>query len=181
MMARIHKITVDLIIHDDHLMTQADVSHALQLVLCPYASHRIVRIAEQKYLHVVFHNFPLKILKIHCVAAIFVMQLIVDENSSVILNNFPERIIYRLLDEDRIALLCKCLYAGGKAVYHAAAHCHRFPIYMVAMTREEPVIQRIKVFPVRIRVAKNPMIDPRPEVRKDLLRKLKIHICHPQR
>ena len=95
--------------------------------------------------------------------------VIVDENSSVILNDFPERIIYRLLDEDRIALLCKCLYAGGKAVYHAAAHCHRFPIYMVAMTREEPVIQRIKVFLVRIRVAKNPMIDPRPEVRKDLL------------
>ena len=52
---------------------------------------------------------------------------------------------------------------------------------MVAMTREEPVIQRIKVFPVRIRVAKNPVIDPRPEIRKDLLRKLKIHICHPQR
>ena len=162
-------------------MTQADVSHALQLVLCPYASHRIVRIAEQKYLHVVFHNFPLKILKIHCVAAIFVMQLIVDENSSVILNNFPERIIYRLLDEDRIALLCKCLYAGGKAVYHAAAHCHRFRIYMVAMTGEEPVIQCIKIFLVRIRVAKNPVIDPRPEIRKDLLRKLKIHICHPQR
>lgn len=52
---------------------------------------------------------------------------------------------------------------------------------MVAMTREEPVIQRIKVFLIRIRVAKNPMIDPRPKVRKDLLRKLKIHICHPQR
>jgi hypothetical protein len=52
---------------------------------------------------------------------------------------------------------------------------------MVAMTREEPVIQRIKVFLVRIRVAKNPMIDPRPEVREDLLLKLKIHICHPQR
>ena len=52
---------------------------------------------------------------------------------------------------------------------------------MIAMTCEEPVIQRIIVFLVRIRVAKNPVIDPRPEIRKDLLRKLKIHICHPQR
>ena len=40
-----YKIAMDLVADHVYMVTQADVSHALQFFLCPHTSHRIVRVA----------------------------------------------------------------------------------------------------------------------------------------
>ena len=62
-----------------------------------------MRIAQDKYFYIVIYDLLFKIFKINGVFSIFIMQLVIYKNSSVIFDHFAEWIVNRLLDQKRIA------------------------------------------------------------------------------
>ena len=103
MISLINKITVDLIHDHDNIVFFADVSSLAQFFFCPYSANRVVRIAQDKYFYIVIYDLLFKIFKINGVFSIFIMQLVIYKNSSVIFDHFAEWIVNRLLDQKRIA------------------------------------------------------------------------------
>lgn len=62
-----------------------------------------MRIAQDKYFYIVIYDLLFKIFKINGVFSIFIMQLVIYKNSSIIFDHFAEWIVNRLLDQKRIA------------------------------------------------------------------------------
>ena len=65
-----NKICMNLIAHNDHVMSVADISNCLQLLLCPHSSNRVMRIAKEKEFYLFLHDFFLKVCKINMIAIV---------------------------------------------------------------------------------------------------------------
>ena len=99
----VNDIAVDFITDDKSIILLADLIHLSQFFFCPYSANRVVRIAQDKYFYIVIYDLLFKIFKINGVFSIFIMQLVIYKNSSVIFDHFAEWIVNRLLDQKRIA------------------------------------------------------------------------------
>ena len=181
MVGGIDEIAVDLIIHDDYVVFQADIPHPGQLFFGPYPSCRVVGTAQQEYFYVVIFDFLLKISKVYGIFSIFIMELAIDEFPAIVFDHFPEGVVHRLLDQHRIPRFRERLHPSGQAIDHAAAQGHPFRLDMVAVMDGEPPVQRCVIFGIRIRITEDPVVDPFVEVSQDLFRQGEIHIRHPHR
>ena len=66
----VDKLAVNLIGNDEHTMTLAYLAHAMQFFLRPYASCRVMRIAQQEHFHTVIGTCCLKSIQVHLVAVV---------------------------------------------------------------------------------------------------------------
>lgn len=94
MVGSIDEIAVDLIIHDDYVVFQADIPHPGQLFFSPYPSCRVVGTAQQEYFYIVIFDFLLKISEVYGIFSIFIMELAIDEFPAIVFDHFPEGVCW---------------------------------------------------------------------------------------
>ena len=112
---------------------------------------------------------------------ILIAKLAVYQSSSVILDNFTERIVNRLHNHHGISLFGKCSYAGSKCIDNPSTKCYPLRFDRISITCGEPMVHCCKIFIQWIGITKDSMIDPLVKFIQNLIRKTKIHVCHPER
>ena len=96
MLAFKNEISMDLITYNGHAVLHAEIADLRQLLFRPDSSDRVVRIAEEKELHVFSFQLLLEIRHIHVIAVIIAEhQRAADNSSAVIRNDFRKRIVNR--------------------------------------------------------------------------------------
>ena len=80
-----NKICMNLIAHNDHVMSAADISNCLQLLLCPHSSNRIMRIAKEKEFYFFLCDFFLKVCKINMIAIVLSQEKVTAYDFSSII------------------------------------------------------------------------------------------------
>ena len=96
MLAFKNKISMDLITYNGHVILHTEITDCGQLLFRPDSSDRVVRIAEEKELHVFSFQPLLEIRHIHVIAVIIAEhQRAADNSSAVIRNDFRKWIVNR--------------------------------------------------------------------------------------
>ena len=132
-MSRENEITVHLVHHPGHIVFQADLCNSFQFFSCPDSSDRIVRITEDQCFYALFQDHSLHLLKIDRIMIVLITQLAVHQSSSVILDNFTERIVYRLHHHHGISLFGKCSYTGSQRIDDSCTKRYPFRFDRVAI------------------------------------------------
>ena len=112
---------------------------------------------------------------------ILIAKLAVHQSSSVILDDFAERIVYRLHHHHGISLFRKCSYAGSKCIDNPSTKCYPLRFDRISITCGEPMVHCCKIFIQRIRITKDSMVNSLVKFIQNLIRQTEIHVCHPER
>ena len=180
-MSRENEITVHFIHHPGHVVFQANLCNSFQFFSCPDSSDRIVRITEDQRFYAFFPNHFFHLFKVDGIMIILIAKLAVHQSSSVILDDFAERIVYRLHHHHGISLFGKCSYAGSKCIDNPGTKCYPLRFDRISITCGEPVVHCCKIFIQRIRITKDSMVNSLVEFIQNLIRKTEIHVCYPER
>ena len=105
--------------------------------------------------------------------------VIVDENSSVILNDFPERIINRFLDQHIVSRFCICLHCHCKCKDNSRCLEQPFRFDLPAVTTFHPGSYCIKICFICLCIAIYTMLCLTQQCILNIGTCLKIHICNP--
>ena len=99
---------MNLITKYKNLIFLADVPQPFKLLTCPYSSHRIMWITQNKQLYIMLFYFVFKIIKIYAIVSGTIVLQIAAYQLSIIFNYYvTEWIINRLLNNNCISFLCK--------------------------------------------------------------------------
>ena len=112
---------------------------------------------------------------------ILIAKLAVRQSSSVILDDFAERIVYRLHHHHGISLFGKCSYACSECIDDSGTKCYPLRFDRISITCGEPMVHCCKIFIQWIGITKDSMIDPLVKFIQNLIRQTEIHVCHPER
>ena len=112
---------------------------------------------------------------------ILIAKLAVHQSSSVILDDFAERIVYRLHHHHGISLFRKCSYAGSKCIDNPGTKCYPLRFDRISITCGEPMVHCCKIFIQWIGITKDSMVNSLVKFIQNLIRKTEIHVCHPER
>ena len=131
-MSRENEITVHLVHHPGHVVFQANLCNSLQFFSCPDSSDRIMWITEDQCFYALFQDHSLHLFKVDGIMVILIAKLAVHQSSSVILDDFAERIVYRLHHHHGISLFGKCSYACSECIDDSGSKC--YPVRLDCIT-----------------------------------------------
>ena len=127
------------------------------------------------------HYFLLQILKVHLVMTIHQLQRAVHQLSPVVLNGLAERIINRLLQEHCVSLFGECTDSSCNGEYHPRRFYQPLPFYRPSEMLLIPACQCLKIAVLSFAVSENTVSHRSLQALHNLRRRLKIHICYPER
>ena len=181
LVAGIHEVLVDFVRHHEHAVAQADFGHALEFSARPHASDRIVRTAQHKELHAVLDDLALEILEVDGVFLSVETQFVHDEFAAVVADALAEAVVHGLLDQDRVSGLREAADQRADREHDARRAHRRVRIDRPAVTRPEPVRERVEIRLVGVGIPEDAVRGFRGERVPHALRRLEIHVRHPHR
>ena len=177
-----HKVLVNLVTHHDHSMFHADISKLFQFFPGPHSSNRIVRIAQEKQLHMFLCNLLLQIRKINVIAVVLSLVKIAAYHFSAVVRDYlRERIVHRKLDQNAVPRLCVRLHRHSKGKHNARRLDQPLFLWLPVVIGFHPVCHDFKIRSLHLAVSENALFRSLHQRIFHVRRGLKIHICHPQR
>lgn len=99
-------------------------------------------IAQKEQLDLMLHDFLLEILQVNVIAVVCSqIQIIADNDSSVILDHLGKRIVHRLLNEHTVSRFRKGFYRHGKCKYHARRFDQPVRLHIPVMASDASSLQ----------------------------------------
>ena len=150
------EIRVDFIADHNHSVFFTDVAQPQELLPCPHASHRIVRVAEKKELYLTAAYFFFKIRKIHPVSSVLSLhERIIHNLPAVIADHLRKRIVDRLLQQHRVARLRERPHRLRQRKNNPRRLDQPGFLHVPSVMPSHPARNRLKVAAVRLAVAEN--------------------------
>ena len=171
---------MNLVCHNEHMVAVAKLSQFLKLFFCPDSADRIVGTAQQKQLYILGCDLFFQIVEVNFIMSVRQKKRAFYDLSIVIANHLKERVINRRLNQYTVALFCQSAYRHRKGEYHTGGFYKPFRLWLPVKPTVKPAIQRVKIFSFYLAITENPMGNRILQCIQHRLRRLKIHIRHPQ-
>ena len=176
------EIRVDFIADHNHSVPLADVTQPQKLLLCPHPADRVVRVAEEKELHLTAAYFFFKIRKIDPVSSVLSLhERVIHNLPAVIADYLRKRIVDRLLQQHRVTRLGERPHRLCQRKNNPRRLDQPGFLHVPSVMPTHPARNRLKVATFRLAVAEDAV---RHAARERLLyigRNLEIHVGNPKR
>ena len=158
MLSQENKIGMDLIAENDHTVSSADLSKGSQFLPCPDSSHRIVRAAQQKQLHMFPQDGLFEIFKIDLISALSQHKIAAHHSSPIVPDHLRKGVVHRLLDQYCLSLSCECLHRHGNGKNYPGSAKHPLFLDLPLMASDKPSLQGAKIRLLSVAVSKDAVL-----------------------
>ena len=179
-MPRHDELAVYLVGDDLHVVAQADVVHAFQLLSLPHAPGGIVGIAKQEHRCLRVGAFPLKVVKVHAVGVALPHEFILYGRAAAIGDAGKEAVVYRGLYQHLLPREGESLEGSRRGGNDARGIEYPIAVYGPLMTTAKPVDDGLIIALRHLRVAEDALVHALAQSLGDVGQSLEIHIRHPQ-
>ena len=174
------EVGVDLVGHHHHVVAQADLPDAAQLLGRPAAAHRVVGVAEDEELGARLHEHALEALVVHGVAPILVEKRARERLAAVVHDHRAEGVVHGRLDDHGVAGLGEGVDGHGQGEHHARRHDEPLALGAPAVARLEPALHGLVVAVQGHRVAEDAVLGALHERLDGAGGRLEVHVGHPE-
>ena len=175
------QILMNLIRDHINLMFFTNVHDFPEFFFLPDSSYRIVGRTKHKKFHALFHDAFFKSFIIHHVSGIPADQRTLHNGPVIVDQRVLERIIYRRHDQHRIPFFCQNM----KKPVNGRNYTRRKPdpvlFHLILMMGCLPVHKCLLISVGMLIISKHSLIQIFLQSFLHTGRRLKIHVCHPQR
>ena len=172
------EVEVDLVADHQHVVLQADIAHAAQLLLGPHPSHRVVGGAEDEHLAVL--GLLLEVIQIHLIAAVCQLEGALHDGAPVHIHRPVEGVVDRGEQQHLAAGPGEGPDGGVQPLDHAVGLNDPILLDLPVMAGGHPVLHRVGVRLAPPGVAPHAELGGLFQLLDDLGRGEQFHVGHGQ-
>ena len=179
LVARHNDVAVYFVRQDEHSVLQADVAHTAQFVSSPRTSGRVMGVAQQEELDLRVGGTPLEVVKINCISAVGVNQLVVFHHTAVVPYGRKEAVVNRRLHKHLVTGNGHRLDDSRHGRHHSGSIYHPLAPHAPAVAAVKPVDYGLVIRVGNMLVTEHSVVNPPAQSLNNTRRSAEIHVRNP--